>query len=137
MLVDDATVFIQQLHWDSSLGGRSRHGEAALHVFDDLQCRAADWDDFAIGLWLRFRSFSRRRSSSGGRTGYRRCHNAIASTIGKLAEIGTPGVVDEFGVIAEALEKRFDIGGISAEFFGDCLRQIGCILLTQSGTSVI
>jgi len=61
------------------------------------------------------------------------CCRAIAR---KLAEVGAPRVVDQIGVTAEALEKGFDVGGIGAKLLGDNLGQIGCILLTQSFTSV-
>ncbi|HEU5133066.1 MAG TPA: hypothetical protein VFT26_13215 [Pyrinomonadaceae bacterium] len=38
---------------------------------------------------------------------------------GKFAEIRAPRVVYELGVIAEALQKALDVGGIRAEFLGD------------------
>src|ERR1041384_8195496 len=135
MLVDDATVLVEELHRNATLGSRGRHGETALHVFDDLQRGSADGEHFAFGLRLRLRFGSRRRrscwsrSSSRGRARFwsRRavsvsggydCGRTIA---GKLAEISAPRVVDEIGVTAKALQQGLDVGGIGAEFLGDYL----------------
>jgi hypothetical protein len=40
----------------------------------------------------------------------------------QFTEIRAPRLVDQLGVIAEALEKPFNVGGVGAEFLGDNLR---------------
>jgi hypothetical protein len=130
MLVDDATAFIQQFDGNSSFGSRGRHGETSLHVFDDLQCRAAEWNHFAFGLrrgcrsglWLRCRrplhSLWTRRAAVAVGAGLLAYAVAVANQFG---EIGAPRVVDQFRVAAEPLEQTLDIRGVCAEFLGNHL----------------
>src|SRR5712691_1720101 len=54
-LVDDPPVFIQELYRNATLRSRRRNRKARLHVFNDLECAAAN----GCGLRVRF-SYRRR-----------------------------------------------------------------------------
>src|SRR5690349_6544537 len=103
MLVDDATVLVEQLHRNAALGSRGRHGETALHVFDDLQRGAADGEHFAFRLRFSFRSWGGRwsRGNGWGRARFRsrrgavavsRCNDCGRAIARELAEVVAPRV---------------------------------------------
>ena len=86
-----------------------------------MPCRG--WDYFAFGLWCRCRWFWLGSWGRGGRRclGSRYRFQAIAVASDKFREIRAPGVVNQLGIVAEALEQSFDVGGVCAKFFGNDL----------------
>ena len=76
MLVDDATVLIQQLHGDAPLRRSSGNREAGLHVLNDLKRGPANRNGFGRCDFLGLSSFLgwRRLRRRGGRLSFRRPH---------------------------------------------------------------